>query len=461
MQPFNALMPGEHDWMKGKPMPGQAPQPAVQPKRNPVMNALSTVFEYGAPEAYEAGRQKKITRELGNRLAGGDVAGAGQYALQQGNLDQGMQLQGMATEQDAARRKQEAQGVVTLFSQGPQFVNQYAMEDPAGFEQQTGMTADEYLQAAGRFGDGGQQFAQFAMQKAQAELGQMPAAPEAYTLAPGARRYGADGREIAANPVTEKAPGYENITLADGEYEYIPGQPETLRKLGDSPVKTPLVSVNTGDGPQDTAFMKEAGSIEARNFGSLVEMGQTARRNRVILDQLDTGAAAIPGGLEAVAKNYLGNLGISTDGLSEIQATEALINQLVPAQRAPGSGPMSDRDLALFKASLPRLIQTAEGKTRILTNMKAINDYVISEGEIGSRVLSGQLTPEQGRAQMQALGNPLAGDPRTGTASGPQGADLQGLMAPDGDPVTEEDVAETMRKYNVTREQVIAHLRGQ
>jgi hypothetical protein len=419
MQPFNALMPGEHDWMKGKPMPGQAPQPSVQPKRNPVMNALSTVFEYGAPEAYEAGRQKKITRELGNRLAGGDVAGAGQYALQQGNLDQGMQLQGMATEQDAARRKQEAQGVVTLFSQGPQFVNQFAMEDPAGFEQQTGMTAEEYLQAAGRFGDGGQQFAQFAMQKAQAELGQAPAAREDYTLAPGARRYGADGREIAANPVTEKAPGYEQITLADGEYEYIPGQPESLRKLGASPVKSPLVDIRLpGEGPQETAFMKKAGELEAGNFGSLVEMGQTARRNRVTLDQLDVAAASIPGGLEASAKAALGNMGIETQGLSEIQATEALINQLVPAQRAPGSGPMSDRDLALFKQSLPRLIQSADGRAKILTNMKAINDYVVREGQIANRVLSGEITPQEGRRQIEGLGNPLAGKDEDGLPPG-------------------------------------------
>lgn len=224
----------------------------------------------------------------------------------------------------------------------------------------------------------------------------------------------------------------------------------------------PLIgNLNTGDGPQENAFMKEAGALEAKNFGALVEMGQTSRRNRVILDQLDSSAATIPGGWQAVVQNELGNLGIDTEGLSEIQATEALINQLVPAQRAPGSGPMSDKDLALFKASLPRLIQTPEGKTRILNNMKAINDYVISEGEIGSRVLSGEITPQQGRAEMQALGNPLAGDSRTGKPTGPQGADLQGLMAPDGDPVTEEDVVETMRKYNVSREAVIAHLRGQ
>jgi flagellar protein FlgJ len=216
-----------------------------------------------------------------------------------------------------------------------------------------------------------------------------------------------------------------------------------------------------GEGPQETAFMREAGALEAKNFGSLVEMGQTSRRNRVILDQLDSSAATIPGGWQAVVQNELGNLGIDTEGLSEIQATEALINQLVPAQRQPGSGPMSDKDLALFKASLPRLIQTPEGKTRILNNMKAINDYVISEGEIGSRVLSGEITPEQGRAEMQALGNPLAGDPRTGAPTGPQKEDLKGLRAPDGDPVTEEDIAETMRKYNVSREAVIAHLRGQ
>lgn len=226
--------------------------------------------------------------------------------------------------------------------------------------------------------------------------------------------------------------------------------------------RSPGVNINMpGEGPQETAFMREAGALEAKNFGSLVEMGQTSRRNRVILDQLDSSAATIPGGWQAVVQNELGNLGIDTEGLSEIQATEALINQLVPAQRQPGSGPMSDKDLALFKASLPRLIQTPEGKTRILNNMKAINDYVISEGEIGSRVLSGEITPEQGRAEMQALGNPLAGDPRTGAPTGPQKEDLKGLRAPDGDPVTEEDIAETMRKYNVSREAVIAHLRGQ
>jgi flagellar protein FlgJ len=164
--------------------------------------------------------------------------------------------------------------------------------------------------------------------------------------------------------------------------------------------------------------MKEAGALEAKNFGSLVEMGQTARRNRVTLDQLDVAAASIPGGLEASAKAALGNMGIETQGLSEIQATEALINQLVPAQRAPGSGPMSDRDLALFKQSLPRLIQSADGRAKILTNMKAINDYVVREGQIANRVLSGEITPQEGRRQIEGLGNPLANKDANGLPPG-------------------------------------------
>jgi hypothetical protein len=420
MKLINALMPGEHNYQQGMPMPGQtgAPMAAPQKKRGPVMNALSSVFEFGAPEAFQAGRDRRTQKELGNMLASGDVAGAGQYAYQRGNLEMGDAYTGQASEMASAKRQQEAQGVLTLFGQGPQFVNQYAMEDPAGFESQTGMTAEEYLQAAGRFGDGGQQFAQFALQKAQAELGQMPAGP-------------AEGKVVnnrLVDPITGEvrgdysdpvAPDYKTITLADGEYEFIPGQPESLRKLGDSPVKSPLVGITMpGEGPQETAFMREAGSLEAKNFGSLVEMGQTARRNRVTLDQLDVAAASIPGGLEASAKAALGNMGIETQGLSEIQATEALINQLVPAQRAPGSGPMSDRDLALFKQSLPRLIQSADGRAKILTNMKAINDYVVREGQIANRVLSGEITPQEGRRQIEGLGNPLAGKDEDGLPPG-------------------------------------------
>jgi len=427
MNMMNALMPGDDNWMRGQPMPGQgqpAPAPMAAPqKKRPIMNALRGYFQTQTPEAYQAGVSARSDRDMRNALSQEDYAGASRAAMKGGNYEAGFKLKEYSQGQDAEARKREAQGVAQLFStMQPLQINEYAMSDPAGFEQMTGMTSEEYLQTAQRLQQAGmtpEQVHGYVLQKAQAELGQAPAAREDYTLAPGARRYGADGREIAANPVTEKAPGYEQITLADGEYEYIPGQPESLRKLGASPVKSPLVDIRLpGEGPQETAFMKKAGELEAGNFGSLVEMGQTARRNRVTLDQLDVAAASIPGGLEASAKAALGNMGIETQGLSEIQATEALINQLVPAQRAPGSGPMSDRDLALFKQSLPRLIQSADGRAKILTNMKAINDYVVREGQIANRVLSGEITPQEGRRQIEGLGNPLAGKDEDGLPPG-------------------------------------------
>jgi hypothetical protein len=444
-----------------------------------MFNALESI------QAFEAGKTQRKDREqeagrmkLGNALAGGNYKGGAAMAYGMGDLETGMKLQEYGKGLEDAEAEAKRVGLIKTgmgLLQTPAEQREAMRPQLAQTLQQFGVQLDPQQLAQMDLSDAGIRATLTTLQDTDSLMAQYQSmmAPSEYG-AP-VEAVGPDGKPayvqwsktgqtkpLEGYTPPSAAPGYEQITLADGEYEYIPGQPESLRKVGDSPVKSPLVGITMpGEGPQENAFMKEAGSIEARNFGSLVEMGQTSRRNRVILDQLDTEAAAIPGGLEAVAKNALGNLGIPVEGLSEIQATEALINQLVPAQRQPGSGPMSDRDLALFKASLPRLIQTAEGKTRILTNMKAINDYVISEGEIASRVLSGRITPEQGRAEMQALGNPLAGDPRTGAASGPQGADLQGLMAPDGDPVTEEDVAETMRKYNVTREQVIAHLRGQ
>jgi hypothetical protein len=239
----NALMPAAPGVMS-EPLPeiGAAPMraaPMAKPvkKRNPLVNALSTVFEYGAPEAFEAGRQKRMTRDAGKALAGGNYEQAANTYLQGGNIEQGLKLRSEGEAQTTAKRQQEAQSVLSLFSQMPALqINDMAMSDPANFERMTGMTSEEYLAAAQRSGDP-EKFREYVIAKAQAELGQMPAGP-------------AEGKVVnnrLVDPITgevrgdysdpTKPPGYEQITLADGEYEYIPGQPESLRKLGNSPVK--------------------------------------------------------------------------------------------------------------------------------------------------------------------------------------------------------------------------------
>lgn len=181
---INALasfMPGEHNWMKGAQMPGQSP--VAQPEKRKgigggIMNALSTVFEYGAPEAFQAGRQNRMNKDIANALSQGNAQGAAQAAYGAGDWQTGMKLGEYGQNQQDAQRKREAQGALQLFtSLQPGQVTQYAMEDPAGFERMTGMSSDEYMQMGQRFTQMGvtpEQFADYVVKQAQAELGITP-----------------------------------------------------------------------------------------------------------------------------------------------------------------------------------------------------------------------------------------------------------------------------------------------
>jgi hypothetical protein len=242
MQGMNALLPGEHDWLNGNTPSGTSMTPEPPKNRGGLMNALGAVFKYGAPEAYEQGRQRKATETMGNALAMGNYEDAAQAAFQSGNLDQGMQLrqyaqgqQAAGSEQEAAMRKQQAEGTLSLFSQmEPGQITEFAMTQPTEFERITGMTSDEYMQAGAQMRQSGRdpaEFHQFVVQKAKAELGQMPEAPEPYTLASGAQRY--EGNEMVANnPVAEKPAAMPSgMRMGENGPEWIPGYLEGQRQL--------------------------------------------------------------------------------------------------------------------------------------------------------------------------------------------------------------------------------------
>ena len=65
-----------------------------------------------------------------------------------------------------------------------------------------------------------------------------------------------------------------------------------------------------------------------------------------------------------------------------------MISQLVPAQRPPGSGVISDADLALYKASLPQIQALPGGNKLIVQNMKTILEHNRKVGQIASRALT-------------------------------------------------------------------------
>lgn len=98
--------------------------------------------------------------------------------------------------------------------------------------------------------------------------------PQPFTLSPGSVRYGPNGKVIANNPSAADEEGYERVTLADGIYEYIPGQPESMRKMGDAPANAQGNGF-AGGGVQSTfvdadgnlQIVKRDGTIQSSGMG--------------------------------------------------------------------------------------------------------------------------------------------------------------------------------------------------
>lgn len=160
------------------------------------------------------------------------------------------------------------------------------------------------------------------------------------------------------------------------------------------------------DQKTEGAFRKKVAEKQAEVFSTMADEGMNARADLDIVNQLDTflkGQGGATTGLAAAAARW----GIPVEGADDLQAAEALINKLVPTQRQPGSGTMSDRDVELFKSSLPSLWNQPGGNEKILGIMRGMATYKQKQGEIADQVLMEELTPQEARRALRELPNPL------------------------------------------------------
>lgn len=148
--------------------------------------------------------------------------------------------------------------------------------------------------------------------------------------------------------------------------------------------------------------------LDAAALADVSKSAMAAGRSLGQIDRLESLLSNVETGAAASLQSLAGSFGIKTEGLGDIQAAEALISALVPQQRAPGSGPMSDADLDLFKLSLPRLINTPGGNTMILQTMRGLAQYDALGGEIVQRYRSKEITQAEAFAQLQARPDPFA-----------------------------------------------------
>ncbi len=205
-------------------------------------------------------------------------------------------------------------------------------------------------------------------------------------------------------------PGYTQLTPDEAAARNLDptkawqvGPDNKVYEIGNSGVN---VTTNVAGGNKfDEAFATQ----DAEALSTISSAGIAAQRNLGRIDQLASLLEQSPSGFGAMLAQRAGEFGIQTEGLDTIQAAQALINSLVPEQRQPGSGPMSDADLELFKQSLPRIINTPQGNQTIINTMRAIAQYDAEGAEIVRRLRAGEIDRSTAFDLLQSRQNPLQG----------------------------------------------------
>jgi hypothetical protein len=167
------------------------------------------------------------------------------------------------------------------------------------------------------------------------------------------------------------------------------------------------VNINTGG---EGEFEKKVAAQQAETFSSLYKDSLQAAQDEISVGELEnifkTAGTGTSAGMRVWAKQKLGlELG---DDVNDLQAADAIISRLVPAQRPAGSGTMSDKDIALFRSSLPSIWNQPGGNEKIMRTMKGIIQYRKAQGLIASAVMNGQMSREEGFQKLMAIPNPLA-----------------------------------------------------
>lgn len=169
------------------------------------------------------------------------------------------------------------------------------------------------------------------------------------------------------------------------------------------------VTVNNSAPAEDElrkTLLKGMGSSYAQAY----DAGMQAEQGLLRLDNLEKNLSQTPGGLQngllSLASEY--GIDLGSDEQSRVEAANAVIQQLVPMQRPPGSGEMSNMDVRMFQRSVPRLMNTPEGNALIIEGMRALAEYQIAHKNLIAQYSQGGMTLEQLNDAQRSIPNPFA-----------------------------------------------------
>jgi hypothetical protein len=175
-------------------------------------------------------------------------------------------------------------------------------------------------------------------------------------------------------------------------------------------------------------------------FENILKEGDAAATDVGLVRQLrDMGGAVNDRTLPAL-RGWLAGYGVKLgDDIGVIEAYNAAINRLTPAQRQGLPGAASERDVQMFKGSLPTLLQTPQGRAIVLDTMEALAVHKQGRARIAEdalldpdgdyRAASKRLREMEDPFQMFKAYQEATGD----KAVAPSGAEIDALKdLPDG-----------------------------
>lgn len=250
-----------------------------------------------------------------------------------------------------------------------------------------------------------------------------------------------DGTIVRTNKLTgEVTPIYKgetkppNPTADMQDFAYAQSHPEFQKYQTD--LKTAgraQTSVNV-DMKGEGSFQSTLGADQAKMYQGMVADGIDAKSDLSRIQNLRGQMASLPGGFIGGAQAIANGWGIKLGpNASNVEAANAILSQLVPAQRQGLPGAASDRDVSMFRAALPQLSNTPQGNEMIMNSMESMAKYRMAQAQIAGQVSTGQISRQDGIAALQGLPDPLAefkaslgaGAPGAPPAAGTNGATPQ------------------------------------
>lgn len=286
-------------------------------------------------------------------------------------------------------------------------------------------------------------------QKTQLELDQMKNPPPKWDVVTGK-----DGSVFRINPQTgdheviygpQAEPLKPTGDIQEYEYAKKQGFTGTFAEYQQQMKKAGAQSINI-DQKAEGQFDKTLAEKQAASFDTMATEGMNAKADIAVIGELGNLLKG-QGGMLTGLSGALAKYGIGGEGIGDLQAADALINKLIPSQRAPGSGSMSDRDVEMFRSSLPSLWKTPGGNQILLNTMQSLAQYKQAQGDIAQRVMIGEIDRKDAVRLLRELPNPLESF-RSGTQAQPSAAPQAAPQSAPAQPSAAPIKIQSIEDYN-------------